>query len=61
MADINFSSPPLTQSRAAKRAPGPVGDLRWDIIELLFFAYRDFVGDADHRWRLSGSTGRITG
>lgn len=25
--------------------PGP---LRWDIIELLFFAYRDFVGDADH-------------
>lgn len=22
--------------------------LRWDIIELLFFAYRDFVGDADH-------------
>ncbi len=22
-------------------------DLRWDIIELLFFAYRDFVGDAD--------------
>jgi DNA-binding MarR family transcriptional regulator len=21
---------------------------RWDIIELLFFAYRDFVGDADH-------------
>jgi DNA-binding MarR family transcriptional regulator len=22
--------------------------LRWDLIELLFFAYRDFVGDADH-------------
>jgi DNA-binding MarR family transcriptional regulator len=22
--------------------------LRWDIIELLFFAYRDFVGDPDH-------------
>ena len=21
--------------------------LRWDVIELLFFAYRDFVGDAD--------------
>ena len=34
-------------------ADGPVsapeaGSLRWDIIELLFFAYRDFVGDADH-------------
>ena len=23
-------------------------ELRWEIIELLFFAYRDFVGDADH-------------
>jgi DNA-binding MarR family transcriptional regulator len=22
--------------------------LRWNLIELLFFAYRDFVGDADH-------------
>jgi DNA-binding MarR family transcriptional regulator len=30
-------------------APLPAaGPLRWDIIELLFFAYRDFVGDADH-------------
>ena len=26
----------------------PAGPPRWDIIELLFFAYRDFVGDADH-------------
>lgn len=26
----------------------PRQDLRWDIIEQLFFAYRDFVGDADH-------------
>jgi DNA-binding MarR family transcriptional regulator len=25
-----------------------VAALRWDFIELLFFAYRDFVGDADH-------------
>ncbi|MEA2941813.1 MAG: hypothetical protein QOD09_2342 [Bradyrhizobium sp.] len=34
--------------REAEASPGPrlVG-LRWDIIELLFFAYRDFVGDAD--------------
>lgn len=30
-------------------APAREADsLRWDIIELLFFAYRDFVGDADH-------------
>jgi DNA-binding MarR family transcriptional regulator len=50
MADVNFS--------AAGGDPGggttspatgsPPGGLRWDVIELLFFAYRDFVGDADH-------------
>lgn len=34
---------------ATGSTPQPAGDaLRWDIIELLFFAYRDFVGDADH-------------
>jgi DNA-binding MarR family transcriptional regulator len=46
MADINFkgSSPAAEGGNAAPAA----GDLRWDIIELLFFAYRDFVGDADH-------------
>lgn len=26
----------------------PSAAVRWDIVELLFFAYRDFVGDADH-------------
>ena len=50
MADINFSRPsPGPDSRPAEgrsHTPRP-GDLRWDIIELLFFAYRDFVGDAD--------------
>jgi DNA-binding MarR family transcriptional regulator len=46
MTDINFkgSSPASEGGNAAPAA----GDLRWDIIELLFFAYRDFVGDADH-------------
>ncbi len=34
---------------ATVSTPQPAGGaLRWDIIELLFFAYRDFVGDADH-------------
>ena len=28
--------------------------LRWDFIELLFFAYRDFVGDADHELQAFG-------
>src|SRR5438477_9265154 len=50
MTDINFlgasaeaDSRGADGSSAASRAV----DLRWDIIELLFFAYRDFVGDAD--------------
>jgi DNA-binding MarR family transcriptional regulator len=47
MPDVNFSP------QAAKRDTDPASGssaahLRWDIIELLFFAYRDFVGDADH-------------
>src|SRR5437868_9006569 len=57
MADINFSSPqPASDSRAADaRAPSARdGTLRWDIIELLFFAYRDFVGDADHELEAFG-------
>src|SRR3954466_10383715 len=43
-ADINFSMP----AERGAVAPGQRPALRWDIIELLFFAYRDFVGDADH-------------
>lgn len=46
MADVNFK-PAVSRSveGQAEVAPAP---LRWDIIELLFFAYRDFVGDPDH-------------
>src|SRR5271156_2846345 len=57
MADINFSGPSAApDSRASgARAPNPgSADLRWDIIELLFFAYRDFVGDADHELEVFG-------
>ena len=57
MTDINFSSPapdPDSQGLGA-RSPAPrLADLRWDIIELLFFAYRDFVGDADHELEVFG-------
>ncbi len=57
MADINFSRPsPGPDSRPAEgrsNTPRP-GDLRWEIIELLFFAYRDFVGDADHELEAFG-------
>ena len=48
MADIS-----LTTSNTSRSAPAPVetaAEARepcWDLIELLFFAYRDFVGDPD--------------
>jgi DNA-binding MarR family transcriptional regulator len=57
MADVNLSNPSGDpESRQAEgRSPGPrSSDLRWDIIELLFFAYRDFVGDADHELEAFG-------
>src|SRR5665811_1437686 len=55
-SDINFSGVSADpDSKAAGRSPAPrAGDLRWDIIELLFFAYRDFVGDADHELEAFG-------
>lgn len=50
MPDVNFKSLDLGEVLGGEAAGGAVvsGDQRWDIIELLFFAYRDFVGDADH-------------
>src|ERR1035441_3868393 len=57
MADLNFSNPsaaPDSRTNEGRcRATAPAG-LRWDIIELLFFAYRDFVGDADHELEAFG-------
>ena len=57
MPDINLNaaaSPPDSRTAEA-RAPSPrEADLRWDIIELLFFAYRDFVGDADNELEAFG-------
>jgi DNA-binding MarR family transcriptional regulator len=57
MTDINFSKPSgEPDSKGAEGVPlSPrTGELRWDIIELLFFAYRDFVGDADHELEVFG-------
>lgn len=50
MPDVNFKAQSAGQVPAIDGAGAPAlpGDQRWDIIELLFFAYRDFVGDADH-------------
>lgn len=57
MADINFSGPvadPDSRGAEASSNPARSGELRWDIIELLFFAYRDFVGDADQELEAFG-------
>jgi DNA-binding MarR family transcriptional regulator len=48
MADINFPAavdPPAAVAASDRAARG--SDSVWDIIELLFFAYRDFVSDPD--------------
>lgn len=52
MTDINRppakSAPPTPGSAGAQAAaPHDGAKPEWDVIELLFFAYRDFVGDAD--------------
>ncbi len=46
MADVNFNAAMPHAAKAPAQATPET--LRWDIIELLFFAYRDFVGDPDH-------------
>src|SRR5215217_4955309 len=57
MTDINFSKgpdDPDSQGVAGLTAAPRAGEMRWDIIELLFFAYRDFVGDADQELEAFG-------
>ena len=57
MADVNSSrssSGPDSRAAEGRSLAARSGDLRWDIIELLFFAYRDFVGDADHELEAFG-------
>jgi DNA-binding MarR family transcriptional regulator len=51
MADINVTAKtvPIAASEGAGTPADPAAAVEptWDIIELLFFAYRDFVGDPD--------------
>ena len=47
MADINWRPKLVDPSGAASDRVGAAEEPIWDIIELLFFAYRDFVGDPD--------------
>src|SRR5437660_6179361 len=57
MTDINASGTPGdpdSKGADGTSAAPRTGEMRWDIIELLFFAYRDFVGDADHELEAFG-------
>ena len=47
MADINLSSQTDRASGSESELRGRSAEPIWDIIELLFFAYRDFVSDPD--------------
>lgn len=47
MADINMSAKTADPAASLAERPAAGHELVWDIIELLFFAYRDFVGDPD--------------
>jgi DNA-binding MarR family transcriptional regulator len=46
MTDINLTAGAASLAERASADEAPP-DPAWDIIELLFFAYRDFVGDPD--------------
>src|SRR5271155_364843 len=47
MADISLTTPNKIPPGPAAAAPAEQREPYWDLIELLFFAYRDFVGDPD--------------
>jgi DNA-binding MarR family transcriptional regulator len=47
MADINFPTVDGSPAAAVDHAAAPDLESIWDIIELLFFAYRDFVSEPD--------------
>jgi DNA-binding MarR family transcriptional regulator len=51
MADVNFLNAALSKPRSeSNRAVPPL----YDLIELFFFAYRDFVADPDHALEVYG-------
>ncbi len=47
MADINSAAAAAGRSSTTSERPAEGPEPLWDLIELLFFAYRDFVSDAD--------------
>jgi DNA-binding MarR family transcriptional regulator len=47
MADLGLTTPGKSHSAQPIEAAAEALEPYWDLIELLFFAYRDFVGDPD--------------
>jgi DNA-binding MarR family transcriptional regulator len=47
MADISLTNQGKARTAAASVEAAAATEPYWDLIELLFFAYRDFVGDPD--------------
>lgn len=47
MADINLTAFKSASAPETEKVSGRPEEPMWDLIELLFFAYRDFVGDPD--------------
>jgi len=47
MADLNSQTLQQRPATDESLGSGPAGAPAWDLIELLFFAYRDFVSDPD--------------
>src|SRR5579862_3137478 len=47
MADISVTTPAKSRASAPIERPERAAEPCWDLIELLFFAYRDFVADPD--------------
>jgi DNA-binding MarR family transcriptional regulator len=47
MADVNFGRTTADQDRPSHSLSDAAGSELFDLVELLFFAYRDFTGDPD--------------
>lgn len=47
MADVNFDRPATTDERSPASGEKAPDTALYDLVELLFFAYRDFTGDPD--------------
>ena len=61
MADMSLTTPSKDRPAAAAAEGVAAREPYWDLIELLFFAYRDFVSDPASFWTSSASDARTIG